>query len=130
MKNMLLSFLLSLSTMQASAMTRENCAESLNELATLVGNSQLNTKWQETTANDGKPLIITLSDLNDHLHLTIVKGGKPFGPGAGDAIVCERDHRGNLTATMKGQKVGMNFLASNRLKVSVSLWSGQFQPIR
>ncbi len=111
------------------------CASNLSELRALVGDNAFSGRWQETTANDGRPLQLTLSQ---SLHMTFTKGGQAWANGA--ATICESGN--NYVARLPSITWGpaahrlirgrrsANFTIAiprqNVIRVSTGGWSGNF----
>ena len=73
-------FLLSVIALSSfSALARQKgreCADTVNELRMLVGNSDFPTSWIETGGNDGMPLTMTISEKSGQLFLDFNKKDK------------------------------------------------------
>lgn len=120
------------------AWSEPNCFKSIADLK----RAQVHTLWQETTADDGKPLNISVSEQNDQLYVDVVKGGETWI--AGLAEICERDEK--VTVRLKkGMKIGesvptivsmalkadpeltMKKRGPDKMRVSTLAWGGDFK---
>jgi hypothetical protein len=128
-----LALILSLSIVSSSALA--DCASNLTELRALVGDNAFRSRWQETTASDGQPLQLTLTQT---LHMTFTKGGQTWASGA--ATICESGNNyvarlpsitwGPAAHPMIRGRRSANFTIAiprqNVIRVSTGGWSGNF----
>jgi hypothetical protein len=118
---------------------QQECATSLAALASLEG--WLHRTWRETSMTDGKPLVVSLTEEQGHLHLSFHKTGE--GPWArGQARLCRRD--GAVEAQLSSVQLGpaapwllrhslgrsplfvLTRQGSSTLHISAPGWSGSF----
>lgn len=125
--------------------TALDCAKDLSTLTALNGGKIINSKWAETTADDGKPLIIDLSPRDSQLYFIFDKSKEGIWA-EGPAEICKDQE--NLEARISGDKIKLGksapmvirlsmssgakfklkFKDSEHLHVSTFGWSGDFIP--
>lgn len=123
----------------ASASVFAVCATSVAELDNIYNG--FSPTWIETTANDGKPLHLTISNAGNSLHLVFTKGGKPWARGNGSICGAGTSFSVRIPAVTWGEAAprfvrgnrSANFAvrvnaATNRIRVSQGGWSGTFRP--
>ncbi len=139
---LLLALLLSHS---GPALAVPNCAATLAELHLLLGEADFPLAWQETSMDDGKPLLVSILETDGALMLEFVKTGQGLwaqsaglicrsaggfeirfsaeqirmGPAAGWALGLALGNGGVFTLTQ---------LAPERLRITTTGWSGTFVP--
>jgi hypothetical protein len=122
------------------------CATTISELKALLGEQSFPLKWEETTMDDGKPLVVSIGENNGTLSLEFIKTTEGLwleGPG----VICKAGN--DLEARFSGQEIrlgpaanwvlryalrnGGKFtltkLDSDRLRIATSGWSGVFSPV-
>jgi hypothetical protein len=105
----------------------------------------LNVGWVETTADDGKPLVITVKEQNSKLYFTFDKTKEGIWA-EGPAQICHEDDEMVLKVSGKdiklgteapwplrismsgGTKLRLKFKDTENLHVSATGWSGDFRP--
>ncbi len=116
-----------------ATMAQASCLTSVSE----VKANGIKARWQETTANDGKPLIIVLTDGANGLVYSASKAGEPWL--TGEASVCRA---GNATKiTLSNTKATDNVpmitrmalpstlsadIVNDEIKLAGGAWSGTF----
>ena len=130
-----------------------NCVETKVEVRELMTKSVgsefsqvLESGWSETTADDGKPLQITVSEKEGKLYMVFNKTNEGIWA-EGPAQVCESEGSLKLRVTGKmiklgsaapwpirftmsgGANLGLKFKAADKLHVSTTGWSGDFVPM-
>ncbi len=136
----LLSLVLLSSTVHAA-----DCAKDLHSLGKLFGEENFPAVWRETTANDGKPLVVTLSERKGQLHLEFNKTKEGLWA-AGTAGLCKGKDGVEAKITKKqiklgkaapwilrmSMKGGATFKLSKKdaatLHIGTFGWSGDFVP--
>jgi hypothetical protein len=128
------------------------CAETKTDLRTLMTNRSgagyaqvLDSQWVETTADDGKPLKIQITEQSGKLYFTFDKTQDGIWA-EGPAQICDEDGKLVLSVTGKNIKLGkaapwpvrwsmgggtnlrLNFSTADKLHVSATGWSGDFVP--
>lgn len=120
------------------------CARDLSSFRKIMGNESFPLLWRETTADDGKPLIVKISEENGKLFLQFVKTKEgPWAEGTADickdkdivaSISKEQIRLGKaahwvLKMSMKGGAMfTLKMIKDNVLKISTFGWSGEFVP--
>ena len=59
-----------------AAQAQGECASNVAQLRTLAGDADFPLKWHETAMNDGKPLVVSISEKDGALVLEFVKTGE------------------------------------------------------
>ena len=137
---LLLSLLLPLNS---HARDSQPCAASISELRNLLDDQTFPLKWEETTMDDGKPLMVSILDKNGALSVEFVKTRQGlwaqsfgvvcktdagleirftgeqihFGPAAGWILRSALGHGGKFTLTR---------LEPKKLRIATTGWSGIF----
>ncbi len=121
------------------------CAKDLAGLKTLLNDPQFPLVWIETSADDGKPLVVTLSERDAKVHLEFDKTKEGLWA-SGGADICKID--GKVVAHITkdhiklgkaahwvvkmsmsgGAKFTLAYLAPNSLHISTFGWKGDFVP--
>lgn len=120
------------------------CASDLSTFRKIMGNESFPLLWRETTADDGKPLIVKISEEKGKLFLQFVKTKEgPWAEGTADickdkdivaSISKEQIRLGKaahwvLKMSMKGgAKFTLKMIKDDVLKISTFGWSGEFVP--
>ncbi len=141
----LLCFLMLLLSVNCEAHEPETCAASISELRVLLDEQTFPLKWEETSMNDGKPLVVSIIENNGSLFLkftktreglwaessgVICKTGKNLetrftedqirmGPAANWVLRYALRNGGKFTLTKHGP---------DQLHIATSGWSGDFSP--
>lgn len=126
-------WLVCLFILSGSTIAQAACLSSVSE----VKANGIKASWQETTANDGKPMTIVISDGANGLVYSASKAGKPWLSGA--ASVCRA---GNATKiTLSNTKATGNVplitrmalpstlsanIVNDEIKLAGGAWSGTF----
>jgi hypothetical protein len=138
----LLPLLLSLShTAHASS----QCAATLSELKAMMGGQAFPLKWEETSMDDGKPLLVNITENQGVLNMAFTKAGEGLWA-EGDGVICktatgletrfsgDQIHVGPAAnwmlryALKKGGKFTLTQLGADQLRIATSGWSGTFCP--
>ena len=141
----LLLFLLLLLPLNSAAHELQTCAATIGELKVMLGDQAFPLKWEETTMNDGKPLVVSILEKNGSLFLEFIKTSEGlWAESAG--VICkagahlETRFTGEqirlgpaagwiLRATLKnGGKFTLTKLGPEKLQIATSGWSGVFSP--
>ena len=128
-----------------TALAAPECAATLSELHSLLGDATFALAWEETTMGDGKPLRVSIQEKDDALFLEFIKtregvwaqsagvicrAGKDFeirfdaaqihlGPAANWVLRLALGNGGKFTLTR---------LAADQLRIATGGWSGTFSP--
>lgn len=127
----------------SQAQAPQRCVSTINELKVLLADQPLALTWEETTMDDAKPLIVSISEINGALSVAFVKATKGLWADISGAI-CQTDKALEITFTAEqirfgpaaswllryvlsdGGKFTLTRLADNKLKVQTTGWSGIF----
>lgn len=140
----LLATIIGLCTFQ-TVRADDTCVRDQASLRTLLGDQNFPTEWVETTADDGKPLLIKMSTRENRLYFVFDKTKEGVWAEGPIEVCPDRD---NFLIKISGQDItvgesaprlirwSMNRGATFRLKlkakdqmhVSVTGWSGDFVP--
>lgn len=128
-----LKLLVCLFILSSSTIAQAACLSSVSEIKA----NGIKASWQETTANDGKPLIIVITDGGSGLVYSASKAGQPWL--SGEAAVCRS---GNATKiTLSNTKATGNVpmitrmalpstlsanIVNDQIKLAGGAWSGTF----
>lgn len=121
------------------------CASSLPEFRQLAGDPAFPLRWQETSMDDGKPMVVSIVERNGALVLTLVKTGESlWAEGAG--VICRSgaDLEARLSKDQLRLGPAANWLTrlaladgcaitlrrvSKYLRIATRGWSGLFVPL-
>ena len=138
-------FLSLLALAGADALAAPACVTSVNELRNVLGDQRASLQWEETSMNDGKPLVVSIFESKGALVLEFIKTkeglwaegtGAVCGSGATLEISFEKDQlrmgpaSGWLLRSLLGQggQFTLTRLGSDQLRIATSGWSGTFVP--
>jgi hypothetical protein len=141
----ILSLLWLLALGGADAMAAPACVTSVQELRNVLGDQRSSLQWEETSMNDGKPLVVSIFESKGGLVLEFVKTkeglwaegtGAVCGSGATLEISFDKDQlrmgpaSGWLLRSLLGQggKFTLTRLGAEQLRIATSSWSGTFVP--
>ena len=129
----------------ADAMAAPSCVTSINELRNVLGDQRASLQWEETSMNDGKPLVVSIFESKGALVLEFVKTqeglwaegtGAVCSSGADLEISFDKNQlrmgpaSGWLLRSLLGQggKFTLTRLGADQLRIATSGWSGTFVP--
>ena len=138
-------FLCLLALAGADALAAPACVTSINELRNVLGDQRASLQWEETSMNDGKPLVVSIFESQGALVLEFIKTkeglwaegtGAVCGSGANLEISFDKDQlrmgpaSGWLLRSLLGQggKFTLTRLGADQLRIATSGWSGTFVP--
>ena len=138
-------FLCLLALAGADALAAPACVTSLNELRNVIGDQRASLQWEETSMNDGKPLVVSIFESQGALVLEFIKTkeglwaegtGAVCGSGANLEISFDKNQlrmgpaSGWLLRSLLGQggQFTLTRLGSDQLRIATSGWSGTFVP--
>ena len=137
-----LPLLLPLST---AAHASPTCAATISELKVMLGDQAFPLKWQETSMDDGKPLVVNIAENRGALYLEFTKTSEGLWAES-SGVLCktatgletrfsgEQIHVGPAAnwvlryALKKSGKFTLTQLGSDQLRIATSGWSGTFSP--
>lgn len=137
--------LLLLLFLHGPTLASQTCAATLPELHAMLGDTTFPLAWEETTMNDGKPLLVSIQENQGALFLEFMKTKEGLwaeSPG----VICQAD--GDLEfhfseaqirvgpaanwalryALSRGGKFNLKRLESGQLNISTRGWNGVFSP--
>ncbi len=127
------------------AQESRNCATTIGGLRALLADASFPLDWQETTMDDGKPMMVAIREANDVLVLEFVKTNEGLWA-ASPGEICRNgvDLETRLigdgirlgpaagwlfrSALAGGGKFTLTPLGARRLRIATSGWSGTFSP--
>ena len=117
------------------------CADNLEELHEMMGEG-FKLDWRETTANDGKPMMLNITEKGGKLHLVFDKTNEGVW-GSGEIKICKNGSSYSIVASdmqpgkktpfllkgaMSGNKTfNLEIPSHNNIKVSGGGWKGTFE---
>jgi hypothetical protein len=123
----------------------ETCAATIGELAAMLGEQTFPLEWEETTMDDGKPLVVSFGEHKGALFMEFTKTGEGLWAES-HCVVCktgtayEARFSGNQIrlgpaanliqryALRNGGKFTLTKLGADQLRITTSSWSGIFSP--
>jgi hypothetical protein len=123
----------------------QDCAKDITALRALLKDESMPLVWVETTADDGKPLVVTISELGRKLHLDFNKTKEGLWA-SGGADICAVDGKviAHITkdhirlgkaahwvvkmSMSGGAKFTLKYSAPDKLHISTFGWKGDFVP--
>jgi hypothetical protein len=145
MRRQYLLLLLPLLLSYSEARESQSCAATIGEMRALLGDQSFPLKWQETTMDDGKPLVVSIVERNGSLFLEFVKTREGlWAESAG--VICKAgpDFETRFTedqirlgpaaswllryALGHGGKFTMTKLGPEQLRIATAGWNGVFSP--
>ncbi len=138
-------FLLLLS-LNCEAHESQTCATTISELRVMLGDQAYPLKWEETTMDDGKPLVLSILEINGHLFLKFDKTRDGLWA-EGVSVICktgtdletqftgEQIRLGSAAnwvlrlALQNGGKFILKRVGAGQLRIATNGWSGIFSPI-
>ncbi len=136
------SLLLSLNS---EAQESQTCAATISELKVMLGDQTFPMKWEETTMNDGKPLVVSILENHGYLFLEFIKTRDGlWAESAGVICKAGTDIETRFTgeqirlgpaanwflrlALRNGGKFILTRIGAGQLQIATSGWSGNFSP--
>jgi hypothetical protein len=121
------------------------CAQTIDQVRVLLGDATFPLRWQETTMDDGKPLVMTLAEREGGLELSIGKHGQGiWAEGAASICTLEASLEARFTkgksrigaaapwplryALRRDARLLLTRLGPARIQVSTFGWHGEFSP--
>jgi hypothetical protein len=141
------SFLLALGLpFNSQAEVPEKCVSTIAELKVLLADRPLALKWEETTMDDAKPLVVSISEKNGVLSVEFVKTTKGLWADI-TGVICPTDKAMEIRFTAEqihfgpaasrvlqyvlgnGGKFTLIRMGDKQLQVQTTGWSGIFAPV-
>lgn len=122
-----------------------DCAKDIAGVRDLLKDANMPLVWVETTADDGKPLVVTISELGRKLHLEFDKTKEGlWASGGADVCMVEGNVVAHITkdhiklgkaahwvvkmSMSGGAKFTLKYSAPDKLHISTFGWKGDFTP--
>lgn len=133
-------------TLHAEAQASQACAATVSELEAMLGDSAFPLKWEETSMDDGKPLVMSIVENDGSLGLEFTKTGEGLWA-TSSGIICKSgtDFEARFSgkqvrlgpaaswilryALREGGTFTLTKLGSKQLRIATSSWSGVFAPV-
>jgi len=127
--------LVALALLVSSAPAWAECLKSVDQLQ----QNKVKTKWVETTANDGKPLTISIADGTGGLVFTAIKDGQTWL--TGDVSICVLEKENKTQFTLENTKATRHVpllarmmlpskqaaqIVDDQIKLGGAAWGGTF----
>jgi hypothetical protein len=140
-----LLFLPLLLSLIGEAQASQACAATVGELEVMLGNQTFPLKWEETTMDDGKPLVMSIVEHNGSLYMAFTKTGEGLWA-ASLGVICKSgaDYEARFSgkqirlgpaanwilryALKDGGKFTLTKVGPDQLRIATSSWSGMFSP--
>jgi hypothetical protein len=124
----------------------EKCVKTIVELKELLADQAFPLKWEETTMDDGKPLIVSMAEKNGVLSVAFVKVTKGLWADI-SGVICKTDRDLEIRFTADqirfgpaaswalryvlsdGGKFTLTRIDAKQMRVATSGWSGTFAPM-
>jgi hypothetical protein len=137
------AFLTLLLAFDSHASAPETCVAKISELKELLNDPAFSLKWEETTMDDGKPLIVTISEKKGALSVAFDKATKGLWADI-SGVICKTDKALEIRFTAEQIRFGpaaswvlryvlssggeftLKRIGSSQLQVSTTGWSGAF----
>jgi hypothetical protein len=136
-------FLVLLLPICSLAQGSERCVSSIIEVKELLNDQAFPLIWEETTMDDGKPLVVTISEKNGVVSVEFVKRTKGLWANI-SGVICKTDKDTEIRFTEdqirfgpaaswvlryvlgKGGKFSLTRIGAKQLRVATTGWSGIF----
>ena len=145
---MLTSFfavLMLVTSLSVQAQNAPGCASSIRELRILAGDASFSSRWTEVSMDDGKPLVVSITERNGALSIEFVKTGEGLwaeilgticktGIDFQARMSKEQIHLGPAATWMlslalaDGGILTMRRRVPNQLQIEAQGWTGRFEP--
>ena len=132
--------------LSSHAQAPEKCVSTLADLKQLLADQVFSLQWEETTMDDGKPLMVTISEKDGGLSVELVKRTKGLWADISGQI-CQTDKEMEIRFTGQqihfgpaaswvlryalgnGGKFTLTRIDAKQLRVATTGWSGIFAPV-
>lgn len=130
-------------SLNSQAQESQPCATTIIELRGLLNDSAFPLKWEETTMDDGKPLMVSIQEKNGALLLVFIKTREGLWAES-LGVICKKDAELEIKFTRdqihfgpaanwvlryalgNGGKFTMTRVGSQKLGIATTGWSGVF----
>lgn len=131
--------------LSSHAQGAEKCVATIAELKELLDDQAFSSKWEETTMDDGKPLMVTIVEKDGALSVAFVKSTKGLWADI-SGVICKTDKDLEIRFTAEqirfgpaaswvlryalsgGGKFTLTRIDAKQLRVATTGWSGVFVP--
>ncbi len=138
-------FLTLLLPFNSHAQVSEKCVSTVVELKNLLNDQAFSLTWEETTMDDGKPLVVSIAEKNGALSVEFTKTTKGLWADI-SGVICKTDKDLEIRFTAeqirfgpaaswvlryalgKGGKFTLTKIDDKQLRVATTGWSGIFAP--
>lgn len=125
------------------AQAPEKCVSTITDLKELLNDQAFALKWEETTMDDGKPLVVAISEKSGVLSVEFVKQTKGLWADI-SGVICQTDKDLEIRFTAEqirfgpaaswvlrymlspGGKFSLTRIGTTQLRVATTGWSGDF----
>jgi len=138
--------LLLLLPLNGEAQESQACAATISELRVILGDQTFPLKWEETTMDDGKPLVVSILEKNGNLFLEFIKTkeglwAESIGVMCKSGSDIETRFTGDQIrlgpaanwllrqALRRDGKFRLTRIGTGQLRIATNGWSGIFSPI-
>ncbi len=142
-KHFLLLLLSLLLPLNSHAQESQKCAATISELRSLLNDQTFPLKWEETTMDDGKPLMVSIHERNGSLFVEFIKTRQGLWAeslgvicktevGLEIRFTAEQIHFGPAASWVlryalgNGGKFTLTKLGSKTLRIATTGWNGVF----
>ena len=131
--------------LSAHAQGTEKCVSTVVDLKELLNDPAFPFNWEETTMDDGKPLMVSITEKNGALSVAFVKSTKGLWADI-SGVICKTDKELEIRFTAEqirfgpaaswvlryalsgGGKFILTRIDAKQLRVATTGWSGVFAP--
>jgi hypothetical protein len=132
--------------LNSHAQVSEKCVSTMVELKGLLNDQAFSMKWEETTMDDGKPLLVSIVEKNGGLSVAFVKSTKGLWADI-SGVICKTDKDLEIRFTAgqirfgpaaswvlryalsEGGKFTLTKIDAKQMRVATTGWSGIFVPM-
>lgn len=143
----LCSFLTLCLSFSSHAQGDEKCVSNITDLKALLNDQAFPLKWEETTMDDGKPLMVSIAQKNGALSVAFVKSTRGLWADI-SGVICQTDKDLEIRFTAgqirfgpaaswvlryalsDGGKFILTKIDAKQMRVATSGWSGVFAPVQ
>ncbi|MDD2878872.1 MAG: hypothetical protein PHQ58_00410 [Rhodoferax sp.] len=124
----------------------EKCVSTVTDLKAMLSDQAFPLKWEETTMDDGKPLMVSIAEKNGALSVAFVKSTKGLWADI-SGVICQTDKDLEIRFTAgqirfgpaaswvlryalsDGGKFTLTRIDVKQMRVATTGWSGVFAPV-